>query len=133
MSNQTWCTDSAVYSAKWTKNIIIANSTDSLNGPYKLDRATYSLIIDPVNINDTSTDYKCELTVTSPDTNVRWILKPIKSYNILKVKNLSINDSFIDVLQFFELSSLLKMDGKYCTSTPRLAINYLFLFYREAN
>ena len=36
---------------------------------YNIDRATYSLIIDSVNINDTSSGYQCELEVTNPLTN----------------------------------------------------------------
>jgi hypothetical protein len=38
------------------------------NSRYNVDRATFSLIIDPVNINDTSTHYRCELFVTNPIT-----------------------------------------------------------------
>ena len=37
---------------------------------YNIDRATYSLTIDPVNINDTSTYYKCQVFVTHPITLV---------------------------------------------------------------
>ena len=41
---------------------------------YKIDRATYSLIIDPVNINDTSTRYECGLNVTIPMTDTQQML-----------------------------------------------------------
>ena len=67
------------YSAKWTKDdVTIASSTDPQsidNSPYEIDRATYSLIIDPISVNDTSTDYQCELSVTNPNSNVRQILE----------------------------------------------------------
>ena len=108
------------YSAKWTKDdIIIASSTDPQsvdNSPYEIDRATYSLIIDSVSTNDTSTDYQCELSVTNPITNVRQILKLNPEVSLsLKIMDLSVSSPFTDVLQFFELSPPLKMDGKYCT------------------
>ena len=37
---------------------------------YNIDRATFSLIIDPVNINDTSTYYKCQVFAINPITDV---------------------------------------------------------------
>ena len=65
------------YSVIWLKeNSIIAqvhkqNVSTVDDSRYNIDRATYSLIIDPVNINDTSTRYGCDLFVTDPITTSR--------------------------------------------------------------
>ena len=65
------------YSVIWLKeNSIIAqahrqNVSTVDDSRYNIDRASYSLIIDPVNINDTSTRYGCDLFVTDPTTTSR--------------------------------------------------------------
>ena len=71
------------YSVDWMKeNTPIAEATDPQNirtvddSQYNIDRDTYSLIIDSANINDTSSNYKCELFVTNPNTNTREKLQP---------------------------------------------------------
>ena len=69
------------YSVKWKKYAIIAEAINPQSvmtvndSHYKIDRGTYSLIIDPVNTNDTSTNYQCELSVTNPRTNVPQVLQ----------------------------------------------------------
>ena len=62
------------YSVVWRKGdtaiVEAINPQDVRTEPrYNIDRATYSLIIDSVNINDTSSGYRCELSVTNPITN----------------------------------------------------------------
>ena len=71
------------YSVMWKKgNNLIAKVTnpqgqlESTNARYRIDRGRYSLIINPPTINDTSTDYQCELSVTNPLTNVLQVLQP---------------------------------------------------------
>ena len=70
------------YSVRWVKeDTLIAEITNPQSAMvadgsrYKIDRATYSLIIDSVNINDTSSGYKCELSVTNPLTDVLQALQ----------------------------------------------------------
>ena len=71
------------YSVRWMKNnILIADynpqSVRTVNDSrYNIDRANYSLIIISVTVNDTSTDYKCELTVLNPKTSSQQILHPL--------------------------------------------------------
>ena len=43
---------------------------------YQIDRGRYSLIISSVTVNDTGTDYQCELSVLNPVTNVLQVLQP---------------------------------------------------------
>ena len=63
------------YSVVWKKGdtrIVEATNPQDVRTAeprYNIDRATYSLIIDSININDTSSGYQCELTVTNPLTN----------------------------------------------------------------
>ena len=65
------------YSVIWLKENSIVVEVHRQNiltvddSRYNIDRATYSLIIDPVNINDTSTRYGCDLFVTDPITTSR--------------------------------------------------------------
>ena len=55
------------YTVEWMKdNIEIAIAP---NSKYHIDRATYALIIDPVSVNDTSSNYQCQVFVTNPKTN----------------------------------------------------------------
>ena len=57
------------YSVKWTKDgVEIANSQSigEPNSRYDIDGATYALIIDPVIIADTSSNYQCQVFVTNP-------------------------------------------------------------------
>lgn len=71
------------YSVSWAKGsttIAIASGPQSVQiddgSRYKIDRATYSLIVDPVNTSDTSDRYRCKLSVTNPLTNSKHVLKP---------------------------------------------------------
>ena len=71
------------YSVRWTKHgTLIAKVTNPQSvmtaddSHYQIDRDRYSLIISSVTINDTSTDYQCELSVANPLTNVLQILYP---------------------------------------------------------
>ena len=62
------------YSVIWTKDSNeIANSQNSVttNGKYGIDRSTYSLIIDPVDANDTSPSYQCQVYVHNPTTDIK--------------------------------------------------------------
>ena len=70
------------YSVRWVKeDTLIAEITNPQSvmaadgSRYKIDRATYSLIIDSVNINDTSSGYKCEVSVMNPLTNALQVLQ----------------------------------------------------------
>ena len=71
------------YSVRWMKGgIPIANVNNAQNvmtaddSHYQIDRGRYSLIISSVNVNDTSTDYQCDLSVLNPVTSVLQVLQP---------------------------------------------------------
>jgi hypothetical protein len=71
------------YSVRWTKGhtpiAAIPNPQGELecaDPRYQIDRGRYSLIINSVTVNDTSTDYRCELFVTIPITHSRHQLQP---------------------------------------------------------
>ena len=49
---------------------------DHSDSRYQIDSGSYSLIINPVTINDTSSDYQCEIFVTIPITNAKYMLQP---------------------------------------------------------
>ena len=57
------------YTVKWMKNGI--DITKAPSSKYRIDGATYALIIDPVSVNDTSSDYQCQVFVTNPITNTK--------------------------------------------------------------
>ena len=62
---------SVVWSIKRENSIVVRVDTQNIqfdDSRYNIDRATYSLIIDPVNINDTNTHYGCVLYVIDPCT-----------------------------------------------------------------
>lgn len=65
------------YSAIWMKgSVMIAEAINPQNVRktdcrYDIDRATYALIINPVSVNDSSTDYKCQVLVNNPTTRTR--------------------------------------------------------------
>ena len=62
------------YSVIWTKDSNeIANSQNSVttNGKYGIGGSTYSLIIDPVDANDTSPSYQCQMYVHNPTTDTK--------------------------------------------------------------
>ena len=66
------------YSVIWMKDgVEIANSQSirEPNNRYDIDRATYALIIDPVDENDTSLNYQCQVFVTNPITNTKQQLQ----------------------------------------------------------
>ena len=70
------------YSVSWYKEsieIARANNPQTVttvdDSRYKIDRDTYSLIIDSANTNDTSS-YRCVLFVTNPITNSQKELQP---------------------------------------------------------
>lgn len=69
------------YSVKWTKgNVKIAEALNpqqiwKLNSKYDIDRSTYALIIDPVSVSDSSTDYICDIFVNNPITHVKQRLQ----------------------------------------------------------
>ena len=66
------------YSVIWMKDgVEIANSQSirEPNNRYDIDRATYALIIDPMDENDTSSNYQCQVFVTNPITNTKQRLQ----------------------------------------------------------
>ena len=68
------------YSVIWMKkNVVIAtaNSQNSrtTSSKYDIDRATYSLIIDPMSVNDTSPSYQCQMYVHNPNTDTKQQLQ----------------------------------------------------------
>ena len=97
------------YSVMWKKGYTaiakVANPQDHLDSTdarYQIDRGKYSLIINSATINDTSTDYKCELTVTNPLTNSKQVLQPSPpvtlSLEVIGELNSS-NDNIISLLR----------------------------------
>ena len=91
------------YSVTWYKEgVRIAEATDPQSvmtvddSRYKIDRDTYSLIIDPTNINDTSSNYQCDLSVTNPLTDSLQVLQSSPSVTLsLKVNSKSVSHSII--------------------------------------
>ena len=66
------------YSVIWTKDDVEIANSQSIGRPesrYEIDRATYALIIDPVNESDTSSSYQCQVFVTNPITNTKQQLQ----------------------------------------------------------
>ena len=69
------------YSVRWKKdNSAIADYDPcsvltAIDSQYNINRANYSLIINSVTINDTSTDYQCELRVMNPLTDTKHVLQ----------------------------------------------------------
>ena len=70
------------YSVIWTKDDVeIANSRfhdQSIRNPdsrYNIDGATYALIIDPVNVADSNSNYQCQVFVTNPTTDTKQQLQ----------------------------------------------------------
>ena len=59
------------YTVKWMKDSIEIAKAPNCNSKYRIDRATYALIIDPVSVNDTSSSYQCQMFVTNPKTNTK--------------------------------------------------------------
>ena len=76
------------YAVEWMKgDILIAEARNphdivTMDSRYSIDTKSYSLIIDNVNSNDSSTDYWCTLFVTNPNTNTRQELGFSQSRNI---------------------------------------------------
>ena len=78
------------YSVKWMRgNILIAQRTRNPHGVstvdsrYSIDTTSYSLVIDNVNDNDSSTNYRCALFVTNPLTNVLQELRFSQNRDVL--------------------------------------------------
>ena len=63
------------YSVEWMKGeVLIAEATNprdivTMDSRYSIDTKSYSLVIDNVNSNDSSTNYQCALFATNPITN----------------------------------------------------------------
>ena len=71
------------YSVIWMRGgveIIRANNPQTImpqNGNYRLDlNSAYSLVVHSVNLNDSSTNYQCMLSVTNPITNTKEEVRP---------------------------------------------------------
>ena len=70
------------YSVIWTKGSTLIAQVTSPPGQlkhsdprYQIDSGSYSLIINSVTVNDTSSDYQCEIFVTIPITNAKHMLQ----------------------------------------------------------
>ena len=66
------------YSVKWTKDGVEIANSQSIGEPdsrYDIDGATYALIIDPIIIADTSSNYQCQVFVTNPITDTKQQLQ----------------------------------------------------------
>ena len=66
------------YSVIWTKDGDEVANSQSITKPdsrYGIDGATYALIIDPVNVADTSSSYQCQVYVTNPITDTKQQLQ----------------------------------------------------------
>ena len=76
------------YSVRWTKsNVGIAEFStpkgfDSTDSRYSIDRASFSLTINPVNVNDSDTSYKCEVYVRYPTGNDNVQLMPSRQISL---------------------------------------------------
>lgn len=63
------------YSVEWMKGeVLIAEARNprdiiTMDSRYSIDTKSYSLVIDNVNSNDSSTNYQCALFATNPITN----------------------------------------------------------------
>ena len=67
-----------LYSVIWMKDgneIANSHSIRKSNSRYNIDRATFALIIEPVNENDTSSSYNCQAYVTNPITDTKQQLQ----------------------------------------------------------
>lgn len=70
------------YSVRWMKDdvtIITADSTQAItqvDPKFDVDTTSYSLIIHSVNLNDSSSNYHCELSVTNPLTKTKQVVQP---------------------------------------------------------
>ena len=76
------------YSVWWNKdNTLISElqlgnlQTTTIDSRYKISETTFSLIIDSVNVNDSSKGYKCEVSVNNPLTDAVTNLQ--LSYDVL--------------------------------------------------
>ena len=76
------------YSVRWTKsNVGIAefstsNGFRSTDSRYSIDRASFSLTINHVNVNDSATSYKCEVYVSHPTGNDNVQLMPSRQISL---------------------------------------------------
>ena len=62
----------------WTKDDVEIANSQSIGKPksrYDIDRATYALIINPVDEGDNSSSYQCQVFVTNPITNTKQQLQ----------------------------------------------------------
>lgn len=81
------------YFGSWEKNgVNIVDIPRPINGAvqnirttdsrYSIDRATFSLLIDPVELTDSSSYYQCNLYVENPITGQRSSLQQSSSYSL---------------------------------------------------
>ena len=76
------------YSARWEKDsILISESinlqTTTIDPRYKINETTFSLIINSVNVNDSSMSYQCKVSVTNPLTGTILELQLSHDTNVL--------------------------------------------------
>ena len=69
------------YSVRWMKDDVTIITADSPQAITQVDPkfdvdTTYSLVIHSVNLNDSSSNYRCELSVTNPLTNTKQVVQP---------------------------------------------------------
>ena len=75
------------YSVRWRKNgetvaQLHATSQHSKSSRYDIDRSSFSLIIDPVSISDSSESYECETYVRNPLTGGNRKLVPSRKISL---------------------------------------------------
>ena len=89
------------YSVIWLKdNVAIAEVRNlhsiigTIHSQYSINMTSYSLVIDDANVNDSSNNYQCDLSVTIPRTNSHPQLQPSQGRISL---TLQVNGKMLDV------------------------------------
>ena len=95
---------------------------------YNIDRAIFSLIIDPVNINDTSTRYKCQVFVTNPHTDTIQQLSLTQSNHFT-----SLNLSLQVIRKYILCSTLIALiiSAQHCQNIVQKCTCILVLMGRQ--
>ena len=77
------------YSLRWTRDDInlltfvgSQNCLSSVDARYNTDRTNFSLIINSVNVNDSNTNYRCQVFVRNPLTGAKTQLAPYVSLTL---------------------------------------------------
>lgn len=78
------------YSVQWLKDNLLSVEYNPqlymvVDPRYQINRSTFSLIIDPVNVNDSSMNYQCRVFVTNPLNGVMSVLQPYPQRDVLSL------------------------------------------------